>query len=419
MPWKQGIVALLAGVVVAPASADEASVALADFMARRQETQRLAAEAFAAMPLPPAVAEKAGEKPCGDSDGDGLSDCVETGTGVFRNRYDTGTSRSNPDTDGDGLRDGDEVLGVAGLDLPALGVSPLRKDLLLEYDWVDDANDCGAHSHKPTPGVLARVAQVFASAPVANPDGSTGIHVVQDEGQGGALVGGNRLDGVPAVLPGTFDATHREIKRKHFGVARSGYFHYVVLAHRYAGGSNSSGYAEIVGDDALVTLYCFATNDAYVANTIVHEVGHNLGLLHGGFESCNGKPSYSSLMNYRYQFAGVDAQCTGNGSASSANFSSGGRMPLDENAIDERVGVCGSPAVDWNGNGVVEPVVAFDLNPSYNADCGSPMRVLDDFDDWSNLEFSGVLDGTYNLKSVQTEVACGGAPAPDPGARRQ
>lgn len=45
-----------------------------------------------------------------DTDGDGLPDTVETGTGVFVSARDTGTDPTKPDTDGDGTSDGIEVL---------------------------------------------------------------------------------------------------------------------------------------------------------------------------------------------------------------------------------------------------------------------------------------------------------------------
>jgi hypothetical protein len=45
-----------------------------------------------------------------DSDLDGLSDLSETDTGVFVSAVNTGSDPSNPDSDGDGLRDGDEVI---------------------------------------------------------------------------------------------------------------------------------------------------------------------------------------------------------------------------------------------------------------------------------------------------------------------
>ena len=44
-----------------------------------------------------------------DLDGDGLPDAVESDTGTYNGPSDTGTDPHNPDTDGDGLIDGDEV----------------------------------------------------------------------------------------------------------------------------------------------------------------------------------------------------------------------------------------------------------------------------------------------------------------------
>ncbi|MES2475564.1 MAG: family 16 glycosylhydrolase [Verrucomicrobiota bacterium] len=45
-----------------------------------------------------------------DRDGDGLSDDYETNTGIFVSGTDTGTDPDLPDTDGDGYKDGEEVL---------------------------------------------------------------------------------------------------------------------------------------------------------------------------------------------------------------------------------------------------------------------------------------------------------------------
>ena len=44
-----------------------------------------------------------------DTDGDGILDKYETGTGIYVSPTNTGTSPTNPDTDGDGLTDGQEV----------------------------------------------------------------------------------------------------------------------------------------------------------------------------------------------------------------------------------------------------------------------------------------------------------------------
>jgi hypothetical protein len=348
-----------------------------------------------------------------DSDGDALPDCAETNTGAFVDLADTGTDPQQADTDHDGLQDGEELLGaVNGLDLPALGVNPLRRDLLVEYDWFDDSDECSAHSHRPTNVVLERVSAMYAAAPVQNPDGSTGIHIVQDAGQGGALGGGNPVAGHDAVLPGAFDAAYHEIRDANFDSRRLGYFHYVLLAHRYNGGSNSSGYGEIVGDDAIVTLNC-AINDDYVARTVLHELGHNLGLDHGGFEPCNGKPNYNSLMNYRYQFNGLDAACNASGDGHTDGYSQGNRLAIDEASIDELQGVCGQPAIDWNANGNVETGIAFDINPGYAASCGgSALSLVEDFDDWGNVTLLGTRDASGKLKGIKHETGCAGAPAP-------
>ena len=47
--------------------------------------------------------------PTGDADGDGLLDIHETGTGVYVSPTDTGSDPLNPDTDGDGFGDWQEV----------------------------------------------------------------------------------------------------------------------------------------------------------------------------------------------------------------------------------------------------------------------------------------------------------------------
>ena len=89
--------------------------------------------------------------PSTDTDGDRLPNAVETNTHVFVNSANTGTSPTVADTDSDGIKDGDETVGTTGgLNLYGMGARPLRKNLLFEYDWFDDSNDCGAHIHRPT-----------------------------------------------------------------------------------------------------------------------------------------------------------------------------------------------------------------------------------------------------------------------------
>ncbi len=334
-----------------------------------------------------------------DTDGDRLPNVYETNTGVYVGPTDTGTDPNDVDTDGDFIGDGDEVLGTTGgLDLPGLGTNPLRKNLLLEYDWFNDSLGCGSHSHRPTAAALALVTTMFGNAPVTNPDGSTGIQFIHDYGQGPApFTGGNFVADADGVLTGGVnDSEFVTKKNANFASNRHGYFHYVLLMHNYNTSSTSSGQAELPGDDLIVSLQCSSSN-GNLANTIAHELGHNLNLRHGGNVNCNYKPNYNSVMNYRYQFPGVDNDCNpaGNGVL---NYSLGSRISLNENALDENQGTCGNPpgpAHDWNGNAVIESSVSVDVNSSDTnqaAACGGTLTTLSDYDDWGHIIFTGVSD---------------------------
>jgi len=342
-----------------------------------------------------------------DSDGDRLPDSVETNTRVFRGQNDTGTDPRNWDSDGDGISDGDEVLVTArGLDLAKMGTNPLHRDILIEYDWFDDGSECDPHSHRPTPAALNKVTAMFARSPGRNPDGSTGIKVIHDYGQGGLFTGGNRIASDDVVLDdgvsGSEFANHRA---RHFASNRQGYFHYALMSHRYTyrdGDTvydDSSGQAQIRGGDLIVSLYCYGSEDN-VAGTIAHELGHNLALLHGGDSDINFKPNYNSVMNYAYQFDGIDIDCKPPGDHV-LDYSSRRRPSLDESALDERRGICGDPAIDWNGNEEIEAQISQDIN--FDQSIG----VLTDFDDWAAivLDWHGPLSNLKKRGEVETRIA--------------
>lgn len=350
-----------------------------------------------------------------DNDGDRLLNCYETNTGVFNGPEDTGTNPNIADTDGDAISDGDEVLGTTGgLNLPAMGVSPLRKNILLEYDWFNDSLDCGPHSHRPTAAVIARFANAFENSPVTNPDGSVGITTINDYGQGGIFTGGNLINDSNGVLSGGVGGPEfLNHKAGNFAANRNGYFHYVILPHRYNTSSSSSGQAELPGDDMIVSLYCSnSTNN--VANTIMHELGHNINLRHGGDTGCNYKPNYNSVMNYRYQFPGVDSNCDVQGDGL-LDFSRDESRDLNEISLNESLGKCVSPitAVDWNGNGVIESGVLFDTNASDSSQsfsCGGILTTLTDYDDWANMIFYGITDADgAQLRPVEI-ISCENPP---------
>ena len=78
---------------------------------------------------------------------------------------------------------------------------------------------------------------------------------------------------------------------------------------------STSGYSDVGGGDSIVTLGKFDPTLAPLAKvqagTLMHELGHSLGLTHGGRYYPNGnvpvyepncKPNYQSVMNYLFQF---------------------------------------------------------------------------------------------------------------------
>src|SRR5262249_28869273 len=126
------------------------------------------------------------------------------------------------------------------------------------------------------------------------------------------------------------------------------------------------------------------------AGTFMHELGHNLGLHHGGDSDENYKPNYISVMNYAFQFGIPYAAVPGSIHVAGfrIDYSDTALPTLDEAHLDETLGVqagttdiiwhsgnacpdCGydfgyGPAtgpIDWNLNGdATERDVAADIN---------------------------------------------------------
>ena len=310
-----------------------------------------------------------------DTDDDGLLDVWE---------------QSGVDTDNDGVND---------IDLAALGANRLRKDVFLEADFVAAAT----HSHSPRLTAVSQVVAAFANAPVANPDGTTGIQlhidvgtalgggIVPVAGMGGVTGSYGDLGGGGTVIPeagneiidefgGSGTApTFADLKSTRFDARRDYVFRYVIFGHqtnaRVAANDCTSGQASVTRRDFLVTLGgvdsdgdpCWTTDAAGFsvgsideqAGTLMHEFGHALGLMHGGNIDVNDKPNYLSVMNYSFQSCDVPVSAgLLPGGCDFSRLVSGSLLPtLDETDLDECAGIGGGLGfgqVDWDGDGLFE-----------------------------------------------------------------
>jgi hypothetical protein len=341
-----------------------------------------------------------------DSDNDRIPDFAETNDGRFIDLMRVGTDPFNPDTDNDGIPDGDELLGtIDHLDLPAMGANPLRRTILVECDWFAGDFNGLVTSYRPTDEVIAPIVDAFKHAPVPNPyDAEPGIDIVFDYGQGAPFTNGNQLPGAPLFI--FFDFEFNILKGLNFDDNRRGYFHYAIFGFAYNDPQNrSSGVAELPGDDFMVTLADYAT-PTIMTNTIMHELGHNLGLEHGGNEERNWKPNYNSVMNYRYQFEGVDTTLDAIGDGL-PDYSLGVSISLDETRIFETLGIDGFTPIDWNSDGTIDPnPYEANLNCSQGINpCGqntsrcwdNECQTLRDHDDWNAIRWNRFTNNVDRL----------------------
>ena len=328
------------------------------------------------------------------------------------------------DADGDALPDVWEEDGVDAdgngtidLDLPAMGADPLHKDVFLEIDHMQ--------GHGLLQSAVDVVTQAFADAPVANPDGTTGIALHVDNGPGstmnprtGATWGGRSdRDELPHVevlgerVGGEYDWTEFDVlKGTSFGGEREPVFHYAISGHGYGSPTEtSSGISRgIEASDLLVTLGvgCAGTGadcthtQPEQAGTLMHELGHNLGLRHGGGDGVNFKPSYLSIMNYAFQFAGLQSR-TQPPRFDYSRFT----IALDERALNENAGfgvTAGSPLADFVTFGFC-PGTSRAIQPERRVDVAWNMLFSSDFD--CDMSFTSPVASDVNADGATTALA--------------
>ncbi|QLI81450.1 lamin tail domain-containing protein [Chitinibacter fontanus] len=381
------------------------------------------------------------------SDTDSAADwrVVPFGTPAGRNDVDSNAT----DNDHDGIPTSAKQPGgsYAGLDLYAMGVRAGRPSILLHVDWMQSSTDEGI---KPRKEALQMVREAF---------NRKGIDLLIDAGQLYSPVfnpadfnlgNGKEVPFARCVSlyknPDCADVI--SYKNDSMDVRRRLIFHYMLMGstQNTNGYGGSSGLAEINGNDLLVSLGFWGLNSSsannlymlinYQAGTIMHELGHNLGLQHGGNEATNDKPNYLSVMNYLYQLNGVPSDPSGQsmmeriyynlnnrgkatpgraantygvcdvldgpcGNRFVIDYSNGSSTSLNENALNEAKlvgrGANNGTFADWNANAIVDSNVSFDTNND-----GQIQTSLSDYDDWGKIQlaFNG---GLYSVFGVSLE----------------
>ena len=320
----------------------------------------------------------------GDEDGDGLKDSWET---------------SGYDHNGDGIVD---------VDLPAMGANPRRKDLFIAYAWMKKGSGETA-THQPSAAVLDAVTAAFDRAPVTNPNQRNGVKVHWRNL--GGVAHDDDLNPVWTEFDALMDPLLTEAERK--------IYRRMLNAHGYGGGRSSGLARGIPASDFIETLGVFSTNPGTFsqrAGTIMHELGHTLGLRHGGVDHENYKPNHLSVMGYLNQMHWVKKD--GAPLLDYERFSLGDLNELALNeaaALDATAGdvalsgygvrwVLGAKIyekssnagvdVNWNRTNGIEPSIPSDINGS-----GALSTLRAGFVEWDNLVFAA---GNVGVNAIPT-----------------
>jgi len=307
------------------------------------------------------------------------------------------------------------------VDLPKMGVSLDRPNVLVQMDWMKD----DAHNQQLSQEAIDAVIKAFDQDPVTY-HGATrsGITLIVDNGKDSTITPGgakwdtlSRAQNIPwtqgflsGTKPNYNTANYNTLLKQRFvPTGRLPIFHYVVAAAELVPGDSTSGLTPPTGFGFMTSLYDWTGNvgsQDEQAGTIMHELGHTLGLDHSGGEGngdpVNRKPNFPSVMNYIFQTKRVPE----NGSTVFDYLRDNNMPNVDETTLTEANGISlgANPSnygtgwvcpdgtyriqqplkpVDFNCDGKPDGGTGFDVNnDGTNGTLNGPAK-----SDWSRIVF--------------------------------
>ncbi|MDY3937225.1 MAG: VWA domain-containing protein [Oscillospiraceae bacterium] len=393
------------------------------------------------------------------------------------------------DSDSDGIPDDWEINGVdtnhdgiPDLDLAAMGADPNVPDIFIEADWMEyDGVEVSIMGEKktilkkstaPSPESLKMVYESFKEHGInvhidAGPESIMNYETGEKWGKlsgsygyesaaASASVSASSIEYSDNFDLGSSNENWNRTAIENFTKNRWTTFKYCLFVNRYDNGY-SSGIAEnitgqffIVSSGLISEAKEIRDHDMALAGTVMHELGHTLGLSHGGIytdrytgktvnDHVNHKPNHFSIMNYNYQFGGLQ---TGTDSYK-IDYQEFNLPEIDEENIDESRGIdplgatkdCGlmfnfrdfdgttitdiaERAIDFNEDGVLDYNLKYNLNDDKDEKTGEDIfgTLTATSNEWVNLKFTGGLIGGYGEDIDLDKV---GSLIPAPGESKE
>jgi hypothetical protein len=178
---------------------------------------------------------------------------------------------------------------------------------------------------------------------------------------------------------------------------------YLSVASGQAGAG--SGFSDVGGAGTLITLFQWGSDATTQAKegTLLHELGHTLGLLHGGGDGTNCKSNYESVMNYMFQ-----AHLLGPNGV--LDFSNQQLSTLDENKLGNITTLNGSniaiPFTKWYDAPTLDFKVATITSFAINSNVVT-FQAANTFKAGNTVLITGLTTGTYLNGQVLTVISAG------------